>query len=123
MLPQAFPRQLVGTDRFVTARPRTKTVAIEHFETLHFPPSPIVGFGPKTNRNAGHAKIQIRQISQLFPVSVAPLDYHAPSTADLLGHRVNLERIDESRRGVGQRLRNDCLCQTYPIFPSWHRPS
>jgi len=90
ILPQAFPRQLVGADRFVTARPRTKTVAIEHFETLHFPPSPIVGFRPKTNRNAGHAKIQIRQISQLFTVAVALLDYDAPSTADLLGDRIDL---------------------------------
>src|SRR6266699_3771272 len=113
MSPQVFPRQLLGADCFVTGGPGAKTIAIEHFETLHLPPLPVIGFGPETNRYAGHAKIQIRQISQLFPVSVAPLDYHAPSTADLLGHRVNLERIDESRRGVGQRLWNDCLCQTY----------
>src|ERR1043166_629947 len=83
MLPQAFPRQLVGTDRLVPARPRTKTVAIEHFETLHFPASPILGFRPKANRYAGHAKIQICQISQLFAVAVTLLDYHAPSTANL----------------------------------------
>src|SRR6266480_2391647 len=123
MLPQAFPRQLVRADRFVMGCPGAKTIAIEHFETLHLPALEVLGFGPETNRYAGHSKIQIRQISQLFPVSVAPLDYHAPSTTSLFGHRVNLERIDESRRGVGQRLRNDCLCQTYPIFPSWHRPS
>jgi len=90
MLPQAFPRQLVGAHRFVTARPGTKTIAIEHFEALHFPPSPILGIRPKTNRYAGHAKIQIRQISQLFAVTVALLDYHAPSTADLLGDRIDL---------------------------------
>jgi hypothetical protein len=90
MLPQAFPRQLVGTDRFVTGCPGAETIAIEHFETLHLPPLPVLGFGPKTNRYAGHAKIQIRQVSQLLPVSVAPFDHHAPSTTDLLGDRINL---------------------------------
>jgi hypothetical protein len=85
MLPQAFPRQLVGADRFVTACPGTETVAIEHFETLYFPPSPILCFRPKTNRYASHAKVQIRQIGQLFPISVAPLNYHSPPMADFLG--------------------------------------
>src|SRR5439155_24973124 len=89
-LPKAFPRQLVGAHSFITGRPGTETIAIEHFETFHFPWLPILGFRPKTNRYAGHAKIQIRQISQLFPVAVAPLDYHAPSTMDLLRDRINL---------------------------------
>ncbi|PYK67274.1 MAG: hypothetical protein DME39_05265 [Verrucomicrobia bacterium] len=60
MLPQAFSRQFVGADRFITGCPGTKTVAIEHFETLHFPPSPVFDLGPETNRYASHAKIQIR---------------------------------------------------------------
>jgi hypothetical protein len=90
MFPQVFPRQLVGADCFVTGGPGTKMVAIEHFETFHFPWLPLFGFCPETNRYAGHAKIQIRQISQLFAVSIALLDYHTPSTADLLRDRIDL---------------------------------
>ncbi|PYJ29320.1 MAG: hypothetical protein DME90_05695 [Verrucomicrobia bacterium] len=85
-----MPRQLVGADRFITGCPRAETIAIEHFETLHFPPLPLFGFRPETNRYAGHAKIQIRQVSQLRPVAVAPLDYHSPSTTDFLGDRIDL---------------------------------
>jgi len=57
MLPQAFPRQLVGADRFITARPGMKTIVIKHVEALHFPSSPVLAFDPETNRYAGHAKI------------------------------------------------------------------
>ena len=90
MLPQTLPGQLVGADCFVAGRPDTKTIAIEHFETFHFPASPVLDFGPEADRYAGHAKIQICQLGQLFAVSVAPLDYHSPSTTDFLGDRIDL---------------------------------
>jgi hypothetical protein len=90
MLPQAFSGQLVGADRSVTAHPRAKTVAIEHFETVYFPPSPICDFCPETDRYARHAEIQIRQLGELFAVAVAPLDYHSPSATAFLGDRINL---------------------------------
>src|SRR2546423_1710975 len=37
MLPQSFSRQLIGADCVVTRRPRTKTIAIKHIETVHLP--------------------------------------------------------------------------------------
>jgi hypothetical protein len=89
-LPKVFTRQLVGAHRLVTGRPGSKMITIEHFETLHFPASPIFGFRPETNRYAGHSKIQIREISQLFPVAVAAFDHHTPSATDFLGDRINL---------------------------------
>jgi hypothetical protein len=88
-LPKVFSWQFVGANRFFTGCPGAKTIAIEHFETFHFPASPILGFGPETNRYAGHAKIQIRQVSQLFSVTVASFDHHTPPMKDLLGDRIN----------------------------------
>ncbi|PYJ19798.1 MAG: hypothetical protein DME99_11645 [Verrucomicrobia bacterium] len=90
MVPQAFSRQLVDADCFV-ARPRdTKPIAVKHSETFYLPASPIFDFGPKTNRYAGHAKIQISQLGQLFAVAVAALDYDTASPADLFGGRIDL---------------------------------
>src|SRR5205085_12585228 len=88
--------------------------------TVHLPAPPICDFPPETDRYAGDAEIEIRQLGQLFAVAVAPLQYNATSPLYLFGDRINLQRIDESRSGFGHRSRHELLGQCCPIFPSWH---
>jgi hypothetical protein len=60
--------QIVETDagqffRHYAAFPRSvgvKAIAVEHLETAHFPSPPFVHFAPKSNRNIGNTKIEIR---------------------------------------------------------------
>src|SRR5207237_4602590 len=86
VLPQALSRQLIDANGVRARYEGMKPIAVEHFKTLHFPASPVFDLGPETDRDAGHAKIQIRQISQLFAVSVPTLNHHSSSMTDPLGN-------------------------------------
>ena len=90
MFPQAFSRQLVSADCFVTAAPSAKIVAIQHVERLHLPAAPICDLGPEPDRYTGHSEIQIREVDELFAIAGAPLNYDETSAPHVLGHRIDL---------------------------------
>jgi hypothetical protein len=84
MFPKALAWQLI--DQYgVVARPRgAELIAVKHPETLHLPALPGFRFRPKTDRQAGDAKIQVGQLGQLLTVRVAPLENHIPSAPAFL---------------------------------------
>ncbi|PYJ77262.1 MAG: hypothetical protein DME69_11095 [Verrucomicrobia bacterium] len=52
VFPKAFPRHLVEANGLCSRSENTKPIAVQHFETLHFPALPVFGLAPKTNRYA-----------------------------------------------------------------------
>src|SRR6266571_4484368 len=91
VLPNAFSRQFVGTNRVCARSKGAITIAVQHLETADFPRPPILHLAPKTDRYARHAKIQIRQICQLLAMDIAALDHQSPAPANLLRDQVDLE--------------------------------
>jgi len=62
VVPKTFARQLLSHYAAGARGISAKAIAIQHFETFHLPALPIFHFAPETNRNTGHAKIEIGQI-------------------------------------------------------------
>ena len=62
VVPKTFALQLLGHHGAGARGIRAKAIAIEHLKTFHLPALPIFHFAPETNRNTGHAKIEIGQI-------------------------------------------------------------
>ncbi|PYL22686.1 MAG: hypothetical protein DMF37_11625 [Verrucomicrobia bacterium] len=52
VFPEAFTRQLAEANRLCSRSKNTKPITVQHFETLHFPPLPVFGLAPKTDRYA-----------------------------------------------------------------------
>ncbi|PYL41749.1 MAG: hypothetical protein DMF42_09555 [Verrucomicrobia bacterium] len=52
VFPKAFARQLVDTNCVCARRGSAKPIAVQHFETLHFPALPVFGLAPKADRYA-----------------------------------------------------------------------
>jgi len=90
VFPEAFPGQLVEANGFCSRSKNTKPIAVQHFETLHFPALPVFGLAPETNGYARYAKVQIGQIGQLLTVDVAALNHYLPTTTHLLEGRTDL---------------------------------
>src|SRR5438874_6329753 len=101
MLPNAFSRQFVGTNRVCARSKGAITIAVQHLETADFPPPPVLHLAPKTDRYARHAEIQIGQLGQLFAVDITALDHDSPAPANLLRDRIDLERVNERRSSAG----------------------
>ncbi len=62
VVPKTFARQLLSHYTAGARGISAKAITIQHFETFHLPTLPIFHFAPETNRNTGHAKIEIGQI-------------------------------------------------------------
>jgi hypothetical protein len=52
VVPEAFSRQLVEANGLCSRSKNTKPIAVQHFETLHFPALPVFHLAPKTDRYA-----------------------------------------------------------------------
>jgi hypothetical protein len=52
VFPKAFARHLVDTNCVCARRGSAKAIAVQHFETLHFPALPVFGLAPKADRYA-----------------------------------------------------------------------
>jgi len=57
MIPKAFSWQLIDANRLCSRRVNTKTIAVQHLETLCFPAFPVFNLAPKTDRYVRQAKI------------------------------------------------------------------
>ena len=90
VFPKALPRQLVEANGLCSRSKNTKPIAVQHFETRHFPALPVFGLAPETNGYARYAKVQIGQIGQLLTVDVAALNHYLPTTTHLLEGRTDL---------------------------------
>jgi len=89
MFPQTFPGQLIEVHRSVARSGSAKTIAVEHSKAARFPVLPLFGLAPEANGYAGHAKIQICDIRQLFAVNIAAFDHDVLAPTDLLGDRID----------------------------------
>jgi hypothetical protein len=90
MFPKTFTGQLIDANRLCSRSINTKTIAIQHLETLRFPAFPVFDLAPKADRYVRHAKIQIGQVGQLLAVAVALLNDHSPPTTGSLRDRIDL---------------------------------
>jgi hypothetical protein len=62
MMQQTSPWQHVRADRIHSYGAGMKPIAVQHVEGGQFPVLPVFNSGPETNRYAGHAKVDIRQL-------------------------------------------------------------
>jgi len=90
IFPKTFTGQLIDANRLCSRSINTKTIAIQHLETLRFPAFPVFDLAPKADRYVRHAKIQIGQVGQLLAVAVALLNDHSPPTTGSLRDRIDL---------------------------------
>ncbi|PYJ43644.1 MAG: hypothetical protein DME86_02400 [Verrucomicrobia bacterium] len=65
-------------------------ITVQHLKALRLPPSPLPDIAQKTNRQVGHAKVEIDQISGAFAVNIPALGNHASTAHRLLRNRIDL---------------------------------
>jgi hypothetical protein len=123
VIPQIVAGQFVQHYGATVPDLRTKTVAVEHLKTPHFPPPPFPYVAQVANWNAGCMKVKVDQIGSTLAVNVPPFNHDLPFASGLFRNRINFERFHKRSRAVRKTLRNEKAHQRFSIFEIKHDPA
>src|ERR1043166_3712327 len=120
VVPQTSPRDFIFNDGSRVGRTNTKTVAIEHFETLHLPAPPIFDIALKANGDVPNPKVEVCEMSQLIAMDISMFYENASFVARFFGDRIDFERVDDRVRNFRPTGSQKFSGRTESVFQMCH---